>query len=329
MHFQVADTGEVHETEVKDFVEDSLDMEANQLSAKNTDIENSKQGNGLIDVFPPNVAYPEKKSRKRGRKATGKAQKEQIEKDGDLNNGTNVDLEGLSKVNQQQTWDNRHNSSTLVKTNKRGKKVYFSTSSEPAPCTAPVLPNIPGILSNGEAKRVAESPASPCKQEHDLNLKYSRKSQRKRSRKEAVDNVQTVVEGSTPKQNQNESSDCTLFNPSLQMDINGKSSNSRQSERSFARKSKSCNSESTSSKKLKHSSDCFSLHTHVEETQPTEKINCNPDLGGLNDSSREEQHSLKTEVALRKCQNHIKKIQCCFCLSSEESEVRNLFACSP
>ncbi|KAF7842918.1 protein BREAST CANCER SUSCEPTIBILITY 1-like protein isoform X1 [Senna tora] len=256
---QVAYTGEVDENQEKDFVADSLDPEANQLSADNTEIAISKQGNDLTEVLPPSAVYPEKKYRRKGRKATEKARKEH---------------------------------------------------------TAPALPSISEILSNGEGKRVMDSTASPREQERerDFNLKNSRKSQRKRSGKQKLDNVQNVVEESSPMQNLNESSGSPLLISSLQMDINGKASNSRQNESSSVRKSKSYNKELKSSKKLKLSSDCISQHTHSEEAQPI------PDSEVLNDSSKERHCSWKDEVVLQKCKTRMKEIQCAFCLSSEESE---------
>lgn len=327
-YLQVADTGEVDQNEGRDFVADSLDLEANQLSTEEKKHENSKQGNGMTDMLPPSVAYPQKKSRKRGRKATQKkSRNHQAEKQRNSTNNFDVDSERLLKVNQEQTWDNKNYSSNLGKTNKRGKKVFFSTSSKTTPHTAQAPSNISGILSNGEEKMVNESPASPCKQEHEknFNLKNSRKSQRKMSGKQKLGNVHNIVEESSPMQNHNnEYAGSPSFISSFQMDNNGKASDSKQNESSSARKSKSYNTELRSNKKLKLSSDGISRHTNGEETQPTERTHRNPDSGALNDSSKEKQCSWKDEVVLRKCESHIKRPQCAFCLSSEESEVRLL-----
>lgn len=325
-YFQVEDNCENDENQVKGYVPDSLDLEENQLSAENTKFENLKQGNDL-NTMTPGVASLQKNTRKRARKATEKPHEEQTEKRGLSVNGTDFIPERFSKVSYEQTCDNKRDSSNQGKTNRRGKKACFNTTSKPTPQTARALSDISGIISNGEAKMVNDSPASPCKQERekDYNLKISKKSQRKRSGKQKLDNLQKIVEDSSSMQNcNNENAGCLSSTLSLQMDNNGKPFSRRQIKISSGRKSKSCNRELRNNKRLKVSSDCISQQAHGEETQPTVRNYQHPESGALSESLKEKHRPLTDEVVLRKCKTHIKKFQCAFCLSSEESEVKML-----
>lgn len=316
---QVEDTGEVDENQAKGYVADSLDLEANPLSAENTKFENLEQGNAL-NMMVPGVASSRKNAKKRGRKATENPWKVQTEKHGVSIEGTDLIPERLSKASHEQIWDNKHNSSHLGKTNKRGKKVCCDTSSKETPQTAQALSDISGIIGNWGTKMVNDSPG---KQEHlkDSNLKNCKKSQRKRSGKQRLDNLQKKVEDSSSmQQHNNEYAGCPSSNSSLQMDNNGKSSNMRQKETSSVRKSESYNRELRNNKRLKVSSACISQQAHGEETQPPKRIHQHPESGALSESLKEKQRPRTDEVVLRKCGTHIKKFQCAFCLSSEESE---------
>ncbi|XP_028759187.1 protein BREAST CANCER SUSCEPTIBILITY 1 homolog isoform X1 [Neltuma alba] len=274
---QVEDTGEVDENQVKDYVPDSLELEANKLGADNTEFESLKQGNDL-NTKTPGAASLQKKSRKRGRKATEKPQKEQTEKNGASVNGTDFIPERLPKVSHEQTWDNKRDSSNQGRTNRRGKQEH----------------------------------------EKNYNVKNSKKSQGRRAGKQKLDNLQKIVEDPSSMQNRNNEHAGHQLS-SLQMDNNGKPFSSRQIEISSGRKSNSCNRGLRNNKRLKVSSDCISQQAHDEETQPTERIHQHPESGVLSESFKEKHHP-GTDVVLRKCETHIKKFQCAFCLSSEESE---------
>ncbi|KAK4254598.1 hypothetical protein QN277_009956 [Acacia crassicarpa] len=319
---QVEDTGEADKNQVKDYVPDSLDLEENQLSAENTKFENMKEGTDLNTVTP-GVASLQKNTRKRGRKATKKPQEEQTEKHGVSINGTDFVPERLSKDSHEQTWDNKPDSSNQGRTNRRSKKTRFNTTSKPTPQTARALSDISGIIVNREGKMVNDSPASPCNQEHDkdYNLKNSKKSQRKGSEKQKLDNVRNIVEDSSSIQNfNNEYAGFQSPSLSLQMDNNGKPFSSRQIEISYGRKSKSCYRELKNNKRLKGASDCISQQAHGEEIQPAERIHQNPESGALSESLKEKHRPGTDQVVLRKCETHNKKFECAFCLSSEESE---------
>lgn len=286
-----------------------------------------KQGNDL-NTMTPGVASLQKNTRKRGRKATEKSQKEQTGKHEVSVNGTDSIPERLlSEDSNEQTWDDKPDSSHKGKTNRRGKKARFNTTSKPTPQTAQALSGISGIISNGEAKKVNDPPASPCKQEpkKDCNLKNSEKSQRKMPGKQKLDNLQKTVEDSSAMQNCN--NECAGIQPSvlsLHVDINGKPFNSRQIETSSGRKSQSRNRELRNNERLEVSSDCISQQAHAEQAQPTEVIHQHPESRPLSKPLKEKHSPLTDEVVLRKCETHAKKFQCSFCLSSEESEVKRL-----
>ena len=88
----------------------------------------------------------------------------------------------------------------------------------------------------------------------------------------------------------------------------------------------SCSKELKATKRQKLSSDCISKTKNVEEILPIESIHQGPDVRDLNDTSKEKHCPLMDQTALRKCESHVTKYQCIFCLSSEESEVI-LFTC--
>ena len=331
---QAPDTGEIDETK-EDLVGASQEFERNQLSADgdNTKFQNHKEGNRLTDVLLPSVTSQFgssadlngiKKSTKRGRKTREKAWQKQIVEQRDPIDGMNVDSNGSLKVTKDQLVDNKQQSSNLGKTNRRGKRVCFNTSTNPTPQPACTVSNISGVLGNGEMNMAKNSCTSTWKQETEKHApqEIAGKCQRKRSGKQKLDYVQDLAEELSSMQNQtNEFSGSASSILSLQVDNNGKASKSRQRKGKISRKSVSSNGELRSTKKLKLTSDCISKTG--EEIQPNESIH---DVKALNDTSKEKHCRLMQEPVLQKCESDAKNYQCAFCLSSEESEV-NLFSC--
>ncbi|KAJ1414202.1 Zinc finger, RING-type [Sesbania bispinosa] len=329
---QVEDTCESDENR-EEFVAASRGLKTNQLSAAagNTIFENSREGNKLADVLP-SVSSPQlrssddlngkKKSTKRVRKTKDKARKEKIGEQNDQINGMDVDSNISLKVIKEQASDYKRKSSYLGKTNRRGKRVCFNTSTNATPQPACPVSNVLGVLTSDEMKMAKKSRTSPCIQENEKHCpqKIAGKSQMKRSGKQKLD-VQDLAEGLSSMQNQtNEFAGSASSILSLQMDNNGKASNSRQSKSNLSSKTMSCNRELRTAKRSKLSSDCISNAISGEEIQPNESIQQGPNGGALNDKSKEKHCHLVDEPVLRKCESHVKKYQCAFCLSSEESE---------
>lgn len=336
---QVADTCEIDENQ-EDFVASSQQMETNQSNADtdNTKFKNPKEGNGLDDKLPLIVTSQIKssddqngirKSTKRGRKAREKVRREPIEEQRDPVDRMDADLIISSKVIQEQTWDHKHKSSNLGKTSsKRGKRVCFNTSTNPTPQTGCTVSDIL-VLNNGEVKMAKNSDNSSSKQE---NEKYAPqeiggKGQRRRSRKQKLNDVQDLAEELSSMQNKTKEfagSVSSILTPVI--DNNGMASNNRQSKSNYSRKSMSCNREFRNTKKLKLSSECLTKTKNGGEIPPNGSLQQCPDVKALNDTSKEKHCAIMDEPVLQKCESCVNKYQCAFCLSSEESEV-NMIAC--
>jgi BRCA1-associated RING domain protein 1 len=306
-----------------------------QLSADayNINFENPI-GNQLADVLPQGVSSQircfddlngKKKSTKRSRKARGKSKEDKIREQKCQNDEMNLDSNIKSKDIEDQSLDNKHRASNLKKSNKKGKKVSFITSTDSQ--TACTVSNISGVRSNGRRMAAKNSYTSSSKQDNEIQCsqKIVGKSQVRRSGKQRLDVVHEPPEDLTSVQNQCEelagSASSTL---GLQMDNNRKDANTGKRKSSLSRNSMPCSKERKSTKKPKISPE-FISRTKNEEIKSKESIKIGTDARPLNDSSKEKQCHLTDQPVLRKCVNHVKDYQCAFCLSSEESEVK-LFA---
>eukprot|EP00256_Glycine_max_P045334 XP_006597513.2 protein BREAST CANCER SUSCEPTIBILITY 1 homolog isoform X1 [Glycine max] len=316
MQLQVMDTYEDDENQ-EELVASSLELAENQprVDAGNMKFDNPKEGNIMADVLPPSVS-PQirstddlngmKKSTKRRRKGRDKNKQEHIGEPKNSIDEMHVDSYISLEVTQEQALDK---SSNPRKDSRRDKRVCFNTSTIPTPITACTVPNTLGVQSIGEMKKAKNTDISPLKQENEKHhaQEISGKSRMKRSGKQNVSQT-----------NEFAGSDSSIF--SLQTDNNGKDSNSRQCKSKYSRKSMSCSKELKATKRQKLSSDCISKTKNVEEILPIESIHQGPDVRDLNDTSKEKHCPLMDQTALRKCESHVTKYQCIFCLSSEESE---------
>ncbi|KAK7303081.1 hypothetical protein RJT34_13980 [Clitoria ternatea] len=326
---QVMDTYEDENQE--ELVSASQELEANQLiaDADYLKFENPKEGNRLANVLPLSVSPTQirssddqngiKKSTKRKRKDRAKTRQEQIGEEKNSFHGMNADSNISLKITRGRSLDHKHKSSNLEKTNGRAKRVCFnsSTSTNTTPETACAVSNTLGVLSHCELKTAKNSDEN----EKHYPQKISRKSQMKRSVKQKMEYVQNLAEDSSRKQNltnEFDGSGSSIF--SLQVDNNGKNSDSRQIKNKFSRKSKSCSKELRSTKRSKFSSDYISTTENGEQFLPNESFHQGPDVGALTDTTSKEKPSLMNETVFRKCESNVKKYGCVFCHSSEESE---------
>ncbi|TKY71943.1 BREAST CANCER SUSCEPTIBILITY 1-like [Spatholobus suberectus] len=316
---QVRDTYEDDDNQ-EELVAASQELDANQPSADadNIKFENPKEGNRTADVLPPRVSPPIrssddlngiKKSRKRTRKGRGKIRQQQIGEPKNSIDGMHVDPNISLEITREQASDYKNKSSNLGKASGRGKRVCFNTSTIPTPITASTVPNTLGALSIGEMKMAKNLYTSPCKHENEKYCpqEIAGKSQMKISGKQNMDQTNDFAGSAS-----------SIL--SLQTDNNGKTSNSKQCKSKFSRKSMSCSKELRTTKRPKLSSDCISNTKNSEEILPNESIHQGPDVRDLNDASKEKHCPLLDKTVLRKCESHVKKYQCVFCLSSEESE---------
>lgn len=326
---QVEDTVDIDENK-EELVAVSQELETNQSSADayNTKFENPKDGNQLADDL-----NGMKKSTKRCRKAREKARQEKIREQKNQIDGMDIDSNISLKVIEEQSSDHEYKASDLGKSNRRGKRICFDTSTNLTPQTACTVSNILGVKSNGETKMAKKSYTSASKQENEKHCpqEIAGKSQVRRSGtgKQKLVNVHDPAEDLSSMQNQtNEFAGSASSILSLQMDNNRNISNSGQRKRKLSRKSMPCSGELRRTKKSKKlSADCISETKNDEEIQPFESIRGGTDVRALNDTSKEKRCPLMDKPVLRECESHVKKYQCAFCLSSEESEVK-LFACS-
>ncbi|XP_029130849.1 protein BREAST CANCER SUSCEPTIBILITY 1 homolog isoform X2 [Cajanus cajan] len=319
---QVKDTYEDDENQ-EELVAATMELDANQASADsdNIKLENLKEGNRLVDALPPSMSPPhirsmddlngKKRSTKRGRKAREKIRQDQIGEPKNSIDRMHVDSNISIEVSHEQALNSNHKSSYLGKVTRMAKRVCFSTSSIPTPITACTVPSTLGGLGNSDMKIAKNSNTSLCKQENEKQCpqEIALKGHMKRSGKQNIDQT-----------NEFAGSASSIF--SLQTDHNGKtSSNRKQSKKKFSRKSMSCSKEFRTTKKPKLSSDCISKTKNGVEILPNESIHQGPEVRNLNNTSKEKHCSLMDETFLKKCGSHVKKYQCVFCHSSEESEV--------
>ncbi|KOM53557.1 hypothetical protein LR48_Vigan09g221600 [Vigna angularis] len=250
------------------------------------------------------------KYRKRGRKARTKIRHEQIVEPKNSIDGMHVDGHVSLEVTQERALDCKLKSCNLGMASRRGKKVCFDTSSVPTSTSACTVPDSSGVLSIDEMEMVANPCISPSKQENEKHCPL-----------EIAGKIQKIISG---KQNMNPTeefagSDSSLF--SLQTNSNVNTSKSKQSKNIFTRKSISGSKKLRNTERSKLSSECTSITKNAEEILPNESVHHCPHVGDLNDTSKEKHRSLTDKTVLRKCESHVEKYQCFFCLSSEESEV--------
>ncbi|KAK7412555.1 hypothetical protein VNO78_04019 [Psophocarpus tetragonolobus] len=317
MQLQVMDTYEDDENP-EELLAASLELDPNQPSVDSEmKFENPKEGNRMAVVLPPSVSPLQirssddingiKKTRKRGRKAREKNRQEQI---GEIKNSIDrmfVDSNISLEVTHGQALDYKQKSN-LGKASRRGKRVYSNTRTIPTPITPCKGRNTLGVLSIGELK-ANNTYISPCKQQNEEHCAQQivGKKQMKRSGEQNINQTHEFA-----------GSGSSFF--SLQIDNNGKASNSGQCKNNFSRKSMSCSKELRTTKRPKLSSDRISKTKMVEEILPDESILQGPDVRDLNGTSQEKHCPLIDQTVLRKCESHVKEYQCVFCLSSEESE---------
>ncbi|CAL0301265.1 unnamed protein product [Lupinus luteus] len=275
------------------------------------------QDTGEIDKNQEDGQNGIKKSTKRGRKAREKARQSNTGEQRDPIYGMNVDTYISLEDNQEKTLDHKHNSSNLGKTNRRAKEVSFRTSRNQIPQTACTASNML-VLSNGEVDMTNNS--SHKEFEKPTPQEVAGRSNRERSERQKLHYVQDLAEELPPVENKTNDfavSLSSVLTPAVE-DI-GKASS--QSIRKYSRKSMSCNRELGSTKKLKLSSDGIIKTKNGGEIQPNASLQQIPVVKTLNDTSKETQCPLMNQPVLQKCESHLKKYQCVFCLSSEESEV--------
>ncbi|OIW14030.1 hypothetical protein TanjilG_11375 [Lupinus angustifolius] len=323
---QVEDTCEIDENQ-EDFVALAQELEKNWPSADadNSKFENTKEGNGLDNKLPQTVASQIissddqngiKESAKRGRKARGKARQGKTGEQRDPVNGMDASSNISSKVNLEKALDHKHDCSKLGKNNRTAKRVSFSTLTNQTACT---VSNI--LVPSREVEMVNNS---PCNEEIEKNGPHDigEKIKRKRSGKRKSNNVQDLPEELSPVQNKtNEFADYVSSVLIPEMDDKGKASNNRQNKSNSTSNFMSCNRELRSTKKLKLSSDGIIVTTNVTEIQPNASHQQIPHAKALNDTSKEMQCPLMNQPVLQKCESHVKRCQCVFCFSSEETEV--------
>ncbi|QCD76959.1 protein BREAST CANCER SUSCEPTIBILITY 1 homolog isoform X2 [Vigna unguiculata] len=315
---QVMDTYEDDENqdELVAALQQDLDANIPSTNPDNMKFENPK-GNKAADALPPNVTplirssvdiNGKVKSRKRGRKAREKIRHEQIVEPKNSIDGMHVDGHVSLDVTQERALGYKPKSSNLGKVSRRSKRVCLNTSSVPTCTSACTVPDTSGVLSINEMEMVANSCISPCKEENQKHcpLKIAGKSQKIISGKQNMDPTAELA-----------GSDSPLF--SLQTNSNVNTSKSNRN--IFSRKSKSGSKKSRNTKRSKLSSECTSITRNAEEILPNESVHHCPQVSHLNDTSKEKHRSLSDKAVLRKCESHVKKYQCFFCLSSEESEV--------
>ncbi|WVY93974.1 hypothetical protein V8G54_033062 [Vigna mungo] len=250
------------------------------------------------------------KSRKRGRKARAKISHEQIVEPKNSIDGMHVDGHVSLEVTQERALDYKPKSCNMGKASRRGKKVCFNTSSVPTSSSACTVPDSSGVLSIDETEMVANSRISPSKQENEKHcpLEIAGKSQKIISGKQNMDPTEEFA-----------GSDSSPF--SLQTDSNVNTSKSKQSKNIFTRKSISGSKKLRNTERSKLFAECTSITKKAEEILRNESFHHCPHVSDLNDTSKEKHRSLTDKTVLRKCESHVKKYQCFFCLSSEESEV--------
>lgn len=231
---------------------------------------------------------------------------------------------------------------------KAGNNIYESDS----PRKAPFASHRAELLDKGEIDMVNQLNTTMFKEPdavEDTNMKNSGESSKndmlhgdacsQRSKERKVRSVKTNITGEDSefrKQTNKRSLPQKIFSsdPSTDgkniYDLKEKHSNqAREFDSTFTSK---CNKELRSKKKMKVSFDDVSrvglvneCHGHknilLKEIQLLDKVSCSSAPQVLNGSSIVKNLPLTNEVALRKCAILANKIQCAFCLSSEDSEV--------
>ncbi|KAM2042974.1 hypothetical protein ACFXTH_036469 [Malus domestica] len=331
--------------ELKEILQNKKSVE---LSAKSARSKRNKKSTGNMDFLPDLPAAGTNavtnESDKRGRKAKNLTKRKCATSHTDPGTDINVTSKGSEVFYEGQACEN--NGSSLAKTRKRSKKEHSSVV-----VTKPTYENV-HVLStradsriNGDENGITVSPTSlgknaggdepfskkagkMCREVNDKN-KIDRPVRSKKQK--MVSMRQTMLEEVSEIQKQaNKDTPTELSLINLPTD-NQKASESRNKSRKLARKDKLGDRELKRNKKVKVSSDDNSKdntsveigegHGHVNGNgnQPAEKSkgNCNV---VTNQSPVQKLPSLTKNVVLKRCEAIPSKIQCAFCLASEESE---------
>ncbi|XP_021904770.1 protein BREAST CANCER SUSCEPTIBILITY 1 homolog, partial [Carica papaya] len=231
---------------------------------------------------------------------------------------------------------------------KAGNNIYESDS----PRKAPFASHRAELLDKGEIDMVNQLNTTMFKEPdavEDTNMKNSGESSKndmlhgdacsQRSKERKVHSVKTNITGEDSefrKQTNKRSLPQKTFSSDPSTDGKNiydlKEKHSKQAREFDSTFTSKCNKELRSKKKMKVSFDDVSrvglvneCHGHknilLKEIQLLEKVSCSSAPQVLNGSSIVKNLPLTNEVALRKCAILANKIQCAFCLSSEDSEV--------
>ncbi|XP_068322017.1 protein BREAST CANCER SUSCEPTIBILITY 1 homolog [Pyrus communis] len=334
--------------QLKELKEVSQNKKSVELSAKSARSKRNKKSTGNMDFLPDLPAAGTKavtnESDKRGRKAKNLTKRKCATSHTDPGTDINVTLKGSEVFYEGQACENY--GSSLAKTRKRSKKEHSSVVvTKPTSENVHVLSTRADSRINGEENGITASPTSlgknaggdepsskkagkMCREVNDKN-KIDRPV---RSKKQKMVSMQkTMLEASEIQKQANKDTPTELSLINLPTDDNQKASESWNNSRKLARKAKLGDQELKRNKKVKVSSDDNSKddtsvgigegHGHVNENgnQPAEKSkgNCNVTT---NQSPVQKLPSLTKNVVLKRCEAIPSKIQCAFCLSSEESE---------
>ncbi|CAB4276528.1 unnamed protein product [Prunus armeniaca] len=354
---QVPDNDDIDRVQVKELKEISQNKKLDEAhSAKGARSRNSRQSSGnmyfLPDIPPAGtkddsqVVSNELNKQGRQTRNISKRKCATSHTDPGVDVSVNVNSKGSKVFYEEPVCKN--NSSSLAKTSKRSKKEHPSVvAMKPTSENVHVLSTEAETQNNGDDKGITESPTSlgkseggsapPSKKAGKICNEVNAKSQMHcpvRSRKQkmvSMPNKMLEEVSEVQKQaNKDTTTESSLINFST-VD-NKKASEFGNKSRKLPREAKLCDRELKNNKKAKVSSDGNSKddtfvrvgegHGNVNENgnQPTEKIEGNCDVT-TDRSPVQKLSSLTNNLVLQRCEAIPSKIQCAFCLSSEESEV--------
>ncbi|KAL6201474.1 hypothetical protein ACLB2K_025188 [Fragaria x ananassa] len=329
---QVADNDQIDRIQVKELKEASQNKKiGEQVTAEKARSRNSKQKSGNF-ILPPYLPHDNtedanhqlfgNQSNKRGRQARNITKSKCATSHMDLVKDRNANFKSSEDSYQEHGCKNRD--SSVAKAGKRSKKAHPSQlATKPTSESVCTLMNVPtdenrkvSDVKNKSMKLARE--AKSC----DRELKFNKKakvSSGDDSEDKEVSEIKKQANKSAP-------TELSLIRPT---NVNRELSEVQKR----AREAKSCNQELKITKKVKVSFDGSSKdeavieieegHHNVNENgnQPTEKSKDDSNGRLFTDgSSMRKLPTLKNGVAFRRCDAIASKIQCAFCLSSEESE---------
>nr|KYP45159.1 Protein BREAST CANCER SUSCEPTIBILITY 1 isogeny [Cajanus cajan] len=285
---QVKDTYEDDENQ-EELVAATMELDANQASADsdNIKLENLKEGNRLVDALPPSMSPPHIRSmddlngKKRSTKRGRKA-REKIRQDQIGEPKNSIDRMHVdSNISIEVSHEQALNSNH--------KSSYLGKVTRMAKRVCFSTSSIPTpITACTVPSTLGGLGNSDMKIAKNSNTSLCKQENEKQCPQEIAlkGHMKRSGKQNIDQTNEFAGSASSIF--SLQTDHNGKtSSNRKQSKKKFSRKS----------------------------------MSCSPEVRNLNNTSKEKHCSLMDETFLKKCGSHVKKYQCVFCHSSEESEV--------